>query len=290
MVATRPDAVDDALARSVVYRFLSVGLQPPTGGELHKATSDPSTGAIAALRHLDRQAGGSLAAVAARLGALPPPAIEAVSEAFVRLFGHTARGLICACETEYGAHNTFHQPQELADLAGYYLAFGLRPATASGIRVDHIACECEFMDFLNRKEAVLLAADEMGPAEGEERSGAEGSPRATSLAGCRGPRHSREETLEVTIRAARDFLRDHLARFGRAFATRLASEDPDGYFGALGHVLLAFLNAECTRLAIEAGPADLVLRPEIADDAPMVCGSAGSMACGRADDLIQIQR
>ncbi|MBI1873791.1 MAG: molecular chaperone TorD family protein [Acidobacteria bacterium] len=315
MVATRPDAVDDALARSVVYRFLSVGLQPPTGGELHKATSDPFTGAIAALRHLDRQAGGSLAAVAARLGALPPPAIEAVSEAFVRLFGHTARGLICACETEYGAHNTFHQPQELADLAGYYLAFGLRPATASGIRVDHIACECEFMDFLNRKEAVLLAADEMGPAEGEERSGAEGSPRATSLAGCRGPRHSREErsgaegspratslagcrgprhsreeTLDVTTRAARNFLRDHLARFGRAFATRLASEDPDGYFGALGHVLLAFLNAECTRLAIEAGPADLVLRPEIADDAPMVCGSAGSMACGRADDLIQIQR
>jgi TorA maturation chaperone TorD len=256
MLATRHDAVDDALARTVVYRFLSVGFQPPTGEGLRQVAGGGFAAVIAALRHLDRQAGGPLAAVAARLATLPPPTVEGVSESFVRLFGHTARGLVCACETEYGADNTFHQPQQLADLAGYYLAFGLRPVTASDVRVDHIACECEFMDFLNRKEALLVADDDRGPAE--------------------------QETLEVTTRAARDFLRDHLARFGRAFATRLASEDPDGYFGALGHVLLAFLNAECERLRIDPRPAELVLRPEMADDAPMACGSA--------DELIQIQR
>ncbi|OFW29594.1 MAG: hypothetical protein A3H97_01485 [Acidobacteria bacterium RIFCSPLOWO2_02_FULL_65_29] len=176
---------------------------------------------------------------------------------FARLFGHTARGPICACETEYGADNIFHQPQQLADISGYYLAFGLRPFVASETRVDHIACELEFMDFLNRKQALLAASDDLQ------------SPPDL-------------ETAEATRLAERAFLREHLARFGRAFATRLVIEQPDGYFAALGHTLLAFLSAECERLGVEGGPVDLAVRPATADDTPM--------ACGTADELIQIQR
>ena len=257
MDTTWLDAVDDALARAVVYRTLSLALQPPNDDRLRQMGAFEGFGdVVAALRWLDRRAGGSaLEAAATQLAAMSPPAVERVTESFVRLFGHTTRGLVCACETEYGPDNGFHQPQQLADIAGYYLAFGLRPIAGSDTRVDHIACECEFMDFLNRKEAVLLAGETTSAHAGE--------------------------TLEVTQHAARGFLRDHLARFGCAFATRLANEDRDGYYAAVGQVLLAFLKTHCARLGIGAGPTDLVVQSEMVDDTPM--------ACGTADDLIQIQ-
>jgi TorA maturation chaperone TorD len=251
-------AVDDALARAVVYRTLSLGFQAPTLERLSEVGARDGFPIIAsALRHLERRAERvDLGWIATRLASSSPPEVETVAATFARLFGHTSRGLVCACETEYGPDNAFHQPQQLADIAGYYLAFGLRPSAASEARVDHIACEIEFMDFLNRKQAWLLTHDD-------------------------GASESRE-TLEATERAERTFLRDHLARFGRAFAARVVAEDPDGYFGALGGALLAFLGAECARQNVEAGPVDLVVRPDAVDDTPMACGSA--------DELIQIQR
>lgn len=266
---------DAALARAVVYRMLSMGFQPPTESRLDEiGARDGYRAVAAAAQYLDEvnirsgvrlpfggpqgrqvdQAG--LASAAAHLAALPVPDAEALAARFWRLFGHTTRGLICACETEYGPDNGFHQPQQLADIAGYYFAFGLHPVAATDTRADHIACECEFMDFLSRKQAHLL--DQVD-------AGADVS-----------------ETLEVTQMAERSFLREHIGRFGRAFAARVATEDGDGYFGALGRLLLAFVDTECARVGVEAGPVDLIVRPDEPDETPM--------ACGTADELIQIQR
>jgi TorA maturation chaperone TorD len=256
-------AVDDALARAVVYRTLSIGFQAPTAVGLRQVSAhDRFSVVTAALQHLDPPGGRRrLAAAAARLTALQVANVEALSATFWHLFGHTTRGPICACETEYGPDNGFHQPQQLADISGYYLAFGLRPAAAADARADHIACECEFMDFLSRKEARWLALP---------------------------PQAADDETLVVTREAARGFLRHHLGRFGRAFAARVAAADEAGYFGALGHVLLAFVDAECARVGVEAGPIDLTVRPESIDDTPMACGTASEP--GAAGEIIQIQR
>ena len=250
--------VDDALARAVVYRTLSIGFQAPTDERLRQVGArDGYRVVTAALRRLDQRAGrNQLMPAAALLAALPAPDAAALAASFWRLFGHTTRGLICACETEYGPDNGFHQPQQLADISGYYLAFGLRPVAASEARADHIASECEFMDFLNRKEALLL------------------THRARGAKG--------DETLDLTRQAARTFLRDHLGRFGRAFAASVASADGPGYFGALGHLLLAFVVVECRRMRVDAGPVELAVRPDSVDETPMACGSA--------DELIQIQR
>ena len=258
----RAAAVDDALARAVVYRTLSIGFQAPTEERLRQVGAhDGFAGVATALRRRVRgvhlqAVGPRLEAAVAGLAAMSVPGLDELGASFWRLFGHTTRGLVCACETEYGPDNGFHQPQQLADISGYYLAFGLRPAAASDVRADHIACECEFMDFLNRKEALLLANRSQW-AHGQE-------------------------TLEATTGAARTFLRDHLGRFGRAFAVRVATEDCDGYFGALGRVLLGFVDAECVRVGVEAGPVDLAVRPDVPDETPM--------ACGTAEELIQIQR
>ena len=249
-----PSAVDAALARAVVYRMLSMGFQPPTRERLDQiGARDGFRVVTGALEHLLPP---QEASAAARLAALTLPDVEALSARYWYLFGHTTRGRICACETEYGPDNGFHQPQQLADISGYYLAFGLRPRAAGEARSDHIACECEFMDFLSRKQAHLLDRLDADPDVAE--------------------------TLAVTELAARSFLRDRLGRFGRAFAARVAAEDGDGYFGALGILLLAFVDAECARVGVEAGPVDLIVRPEAMDETPMACGSA--------DELIQIQR
>ena len=258
MPDVEPAGVDDALARSVIYRTLSVGFQMPTDERLHQiGARDGFPILAAALDHLDgRTARPRMDAAAARLRAMTVPGVDALADSFVRLFGHTTRGLICACETEYGPDAGFHQPQQLADIAGYYLAFGLRPVVASDTRLDHIACECEFMDFLNRKQAVLLA-DESRSADGQD-------------------------TLEVTEHAERTFLREHLGRFGRALAARVLSEDAHGYLGALGRVLLTLIEAECARVGVGPGPIELVVRPDAADETPMLCGTH--------DELIQIQR
>jgi putative dimethyl sulfoxide reductase chaperone len=251
--------IDDALARAVLYHTLSVGLQTPTTARFQEiGANDNFTAAVTALEALEQSGDGDAFHDAAiGLASTTVPDVDCAEGSFVRLFGHTARGLVSACETEYGPENVFNQPQQLADIAGYYLAFGLSPVTASESRVDHIACELEFMGFLSRKQAVLL--------DGR-------STAAVDL-----------ETMEATERAERSFMRDHLGRFGRAFATRLLAEDRDGYFGALGQTLLALLTEECRRLGVEAGSVDLAVRHEEPDDTPMACGSAD-------DQLIQIQR
>lgn len=238
------DPIDQAIARAVVYRTLSIAFQVPTAARLDRLGACREFPVLnAALHEL------GLASISDR----PQEDVEAT---YWRLFGHTTRGPICACETEYGPDNGFHQPQQLADINGYYLAFGVRPGGQGDVRADHIACECEFMDMLCRKEALLANAETLDPLAAE--------------------------TLEATRQAVRTFLRDHLGRFGRAFGTRVAAQDPHGYFGALGRVLAAFLESECVRAGVQAGPIDLAVRPDESDPAPMACGSA--------DELIQIQR
>lgn len=258
MTESLRNVVDDALARAVVYRSLSLGFQLPTSERLRLVgVHDGFEVLTAALQRL--HAGGRhvpVAQAAERLTGRSVPTDEALAATYWLLFGHTARGPICACETEYGPDSGFQQPHELADICGYYEAFGLQPAVGLDARADHVACECEFMDFLNRKEALWAGRGPDWP--------------------------DRDDVLDLTRRAARTFLRDHLARFGYAFGARVVSADPHGYFGALGHVLLALIEAECARMEVATGPIDLALRPDEADHAPM--------ACGTPDQLIQIQR
>ena len=253
-------ALDEALARGVLYRAITIGLRPPA--EDHER-SPFSPGGGDALREAALiveahwpQGDPLLSAVEALCARKASPAERRTWHS--RLFGHS-RGLVCPFETEYGPDGAFRQPQELADIAGYYLAFGLRPAEAQDERVDHAACECEFMGFLARKEAFALEGLRLFPDDPEA-----------------------EERLDTVQGAARRFLREHLGRFGRAFASLLIKEDTGGFHGTLGTVLFRFLGKECHRFGLPPGPATLELRTPVPDETPM--------ACGRPEEqLIQIQ-
>lgn len=245
--ALLPADLDRALAGAVLCQALQQGLASPERGTVRTFRSAAGRRALeqaAALMDGDEPA--TLRPAVAALTRHAPLSFSRLRRAYARLFGHTLRGHLCPYGCEYGEGAPLQQAQELADLAGFYLAFGLRLAPGAAERPDHVACQMEFLRFLFLKEA---HARGRGDAE----------------------------MLEVTRQAQRAFLRRHLGRFGCAFAASLEEADPDGFYGHLGRALEVFLRSACARLAAPVGPHLLELRPADFDDAPMACGSGSEL-------------
>lgn len=174
-----------------------------------------------------------------------------------RLFGHAVRGSCPPYELEYGRSEIIQQTAELADLSGFYSAFGLSLQDTAFERGDHISVECEFL-------SVLCAKLAWGLQQGEA------------------------EMAETCLDAQRLFLRDHLARWSPAFAHRVAMADTDGFYGRVASLTLAFIDAECQSFGILVGPQWLELRPADPErDAAIDCDTGG---CGgtAADQLVQL--
>jgi DMSO reductase family type II enzyme chaperone len=226
-----------------MWEALAIGYQPPTGETVMRLASCEGARDLAeAAARLDEIDGeNDLAGLVQALAVEPTPSLEALALAHGRLFGHTAHGEAPPYETEYGEDSLWAPQREMADLGGFFRAFGLQLDARARERPDHIACECEFMLVLARKEARALA---LGDAP----------------------------TAEATARAARLFLRDHLGRWAPALGARLARLDPGGFHGALGRLLAAFVAAECARAGVPAGPAFLRLRATEPDPTPAACG------------------
>ena len=237
-------ARDQALGRSYIYNWLAVAMQFPTSQSAAELFSQE---AEIALPRLAIWISGETAGLANAMQGLVPllgaQTLDGLRTAHVRLFGHTARGSVCPYETEFGQGGEFQQPRQLGKVSGFYGAFGLTVRTDERERPDHVSCELEFMAFLARKEAYAL---ESGDAE----------------------------MLGETRKAIRLFLRDHLGRFGRAFAYLLCKEDCQEFFGRIGGVLFEFITLECKRVGVAAGPPLMPLRPIEEADIPMACGES----------------
>lgn len=247
--------IDLALCRSAIYEALALGFRPPTVETIERLVFEYQNRALAEIATMLQSSSpnGKLESLAAQVRQLSYCAdardLDSLQISYGRLFGHTAHPPVPPYETEYGEEALFQQPQELGDLAGFYGAFGLKVNTFE--RVDHVSCECEFLCFLNRKEA-----------------------------------HAQEENdatmLEETRRAQRLFLHDHFGRFVPAFTNLLQREAPESFYAALGNLCHAFARMECARFNIPLGSKLLRLRPtDLMDE---------SFNCGSGDELIQISK
>lgn len=94
---------------------------------------------------------------------------EAILEEHERVFGLTVSKECPAHETEY-CPQTFdvYRSQRMADIGGFYRAFGLRPSTTAPERPDHVSMELEFMGWLLAKESYAGRSED--DEEGEERA------------------------------------------------------------------------------------------------------------------------
>lgn len=230
---------DRALARSFLYRVLAA------------AFADPDREAWRWLA--SAETGTAWANAWARVVGAPEPApgfreeeFESFREAYAAVFGHAARGPCPINEIEYGEPHAdpLYQPQRLADLAGFYRAFGMGLAEQADERPDHLSVELEFLCVLTAKEAWAWKQEPSGEATG------------------------------ICRDAQRRFLRDHLGRWAPAFARRLAGLANHPTLQRLAGCLAAFITAECRRLGVEPGPANLGLRP-VDDALERLCDSCG---------------
>lgn len=183
--------------------------------------------------------------------------LESLRTEFVRLFGHSVRGSCPPYELEYGRGEIIQQTAELADLAGFYSAFGLNLTEAAYERADHVAVECEFLSVLCAKEAW-------------------------------GQQNDNRDLSETCADAQRLFLRDHLAKWLPAFAHRVEAADSEGFYGRAASLASAFIREECRRFEIDVGPQWLELRPADPErDSTIDCDTAG---CGDAgtNRLVQL--
>ena len=144
------------------------------------------------------------------------------------IFGHTAAGELRPYEAGYGTNHVFQETHCLADVAGFYRAFGLEPCEAKRERPDHIAVELEFMHALALKEAYALA-------------------------------HDWGEKADICCEAQTGFLRDHLGRWAPSFLKRLAERTRGGTFEMIADATAFCIEAHCHGAGIDAGVSDLRL-------------------------------
>jgi len=238
-------AIDTALARSVVYRFLAQSYEDPTpdGWDRMLNYRQPLESAIHTLAAGAPEFAQTAAAFAASLRRDDFAAFHAC---YLAAFGHAARGNCPLNEIEYAdlKADPLFQPHRLADLAGFYRAFGLEVAEDADERHDHICLELEFMCVLAAKEAYALEHQlDLGD-------------------------------LSVCRDASRKFLREHLGRWAPAFARRLARMMGDTLLGALATLTRQFVESDCARYGIAPGSEELVLR-SVDESAEAICHSCG---------------
>jgi TorA maturation chaperone TorD len=242
-------AVD--LARECLYRFLAAALRDPAGAERPSLLSADSQELAWQAAELLREEAQS---IPLGLGELPPSdldiepllaqltgPIETQVAEYDRVFGLVIAKECPPYETEYyPAAETFQRSQQLADIAGFYRAFGIEPSLSSPERPDHIALELEFMAFLIMKKRLALAGNE------NDSSGS--------------------EQAAICEDACHKFFADHLAWWVPAFATGLRRKAVNGLYAAVADVLAALIPAERQRLDIPAPrlpvQAVLIERPE----------------------------
>lgn len=232
----------NAIRRAQVYRFLADAFLHPTENWLEDLPllDDVLRDLNAALQFEVGSLKFEVGSLKFEVRGLELPALQAEHR---RAFG--LAGSLCY-ETELGLPNEFRQSQELADIAGFYRAFGFAVGGAVRERPDHVAAELEFMHVLALKEAY---AAENGVAE----------------------------HVEICVDAQRKFLQDHLARWVGPLAEALERSAGTGPYVALARLAADFVQADARRLGAQIEARSLVgarptpIGPDLScEDCPVV--------------------
>lgn len=166
---------------------------------------------------------------------------EAMESAYIELFENGPRRSPIH-ETEYGRMRGLAKGNDLADVEGFYQAFGLTRLDCGEAMADHLGVELEFYGTLLAK---LAAAHERADEEG----------------------------VHVMDSARHKFLEEHLGRFASAVALQPAvAEHP--HYGPLLAVAAGLVETECARLALAPQPLDYFAGTTPEPDA--VCGATVS--------------
>lgn len=184
-------------------------------------------------------------------GALGPIAralsddLRDVQSAYIDLFDR-GKERVPLYETEHGPMRGLAKGHDLADIAGFYRAFGLAlDHEAEQDMLDHIAIELEFYSVLLLKQQAL---SELGDTEGGE----------------------------IVEDARKKFLREHLGRFARLIADQAVVSGHELY-GPIFDWCARLVEGECERLSVEPVPLEFFRDSGERDDPS--CGAVRLPVC-----------
>jgi len=141
---------------------------------------------------------------------------ENIRNEFVNVFGHTLSKQIAPYALEHLKNSdVFFRTQKLADLNGFYKAFGMEVESIE--RADHISTQTEFLSFLLLKELLAVQND----------------------------LHDEKEVCE---KAFADFNNDHFLDWIEIFAENLATHVDSRFYSVVGRFLREFLRIEISQL------------------------------------------
>jgi len=224
----------------------------PTTGLAQAPTPDPLTGlarqfSLASLlvSYPDEEAGLTLVSLADDLPAMPPLSallrspggVDELRSAYIDLFDR-GQGRASLYETEYGRMRGMAKGNDLADISGFYAAFGLTLDDDARELLDHLGIELEFYTLLLLKQAALARLDD-----------AEGG---------------------AIVRDARQkFIVDHLGRLASAVAALDAVREHPLY-GPVFTWCWGLVRAECAALDVTPAPLDFFTDEEAKEE--VKCG------------------
>lgn len=209
--------VEGALARSAIYRILALGFSYPRREVLGFFSGGSARKLAEAVSLLPGDDQPELAGAVEGLNGTVGRQGEIEGE-YNRLF---RTQLVCTPhETEYDPMRSVRKGQELADILGFYSAFGLEPSAKERELPDHIGVELEFMSLLLQKEAYARLNDW-------------------------------KERVEICTDAQVKFLRDHLGIWVFAFCDRLEETSGAAFYRSLARLLGLFMGREIQALGVE---------------------------------------
>lgn len=171
---------------------------------------------------------------------------DAIEQTYASAFGLEAESGLPLYEVAYVPGSLVTNTDILADISGFYRAFGLAAAQGSRDRVDALSTQLEFLGFLAMRRATYR---EEGPEAG----------------------------VEVTTDATTAFLEDHLGRWVPRFVLDVLDEVDDPTYRCLADALGALIEADLARFDLE---------PEVYRDipaAPMASVAGLDPGAGRVD-------
>ena len=169
-------------------------------------------------------------------------ALEGMENEYNRLFTAGVDILVPIYETEYAMDTIFAKTKELADLNGFYGAFGLQLGKDSNReRPDHVSIEMEFM-------ASLLIKEAYARNEGWD------------------------DKVNVCLDARKKFLKDHIGRWGPTFCTVIKHKTDIEFYKVLAGLTLDIINKDLKELNVKPGfiePFEKIMQ-HIKDESPGV--------------------
>jgi putative dimethyl sulfoxide reductase chaperone len=226
MVIKIGESVEDLLAASQVYQFLSTCLLEPNKKALETLNNEEY---MAEVKSCISVSDNSEMLVTFELlqKALEGNDVENLEWGYRATFGGATVAMDCPpYEMYYSGSQIWQQTQDLADISGTYKAYGIEiEEDSTTTRWDHVGVQLEFLHFLTYKLAYAIE------------------------------NHS-EEKQESCISGKKKFLYAHIGRWIKAFSTSVVKKTPEDFYRQAATLATLFIHMEMVKLSVDAEEID----------------------------------